>query len=112
MSWRLRKQPFIKQQERNGKTPWSSIENNCRCHQEARVAGSSTGEGGGCEEEGEGDLPRGRSKKEEEEEIPREQLEGPVDLGYDLGPRDAAIQNRKLRTLWLPKNHKVRQGDS
>ena len=111
MSWRLRKQPFKKQPERDGKTPWSSIGNNSRRHQEARVAGSSTGEGGRCEQEDEGDLPRGRSKKEEEEEIPREQLEGPVDLGYDPGPREAAIQNKKLRTLWLPRNHKVRRGD-
>merc|ERR1711891_86694 len=111
MSWRMRKQPFIKQQERDGKTPWSSIGNNSRRHQEARVAGSSTGEGGRREQEDEGDPPRGRSKKEEEEEIPREQLEGPVDLGYDPGPREAAIHNRKLRTLWLPKNHKVKQRD-
>ena len=39
------------------------------------------------------------------------QLEGPVDLGYDPGPREAAIQNKKLRTLWLPKNHTVRKRD-
>merc|ERR1711891_133208 len=91
ISWRMRKQPFIKQQEIDGKTPWSSIGNNSRRHQEARVAGSSTGED-------EGELPRG-------------QLEGPVDLGYDPGPREAAIQNKKLRTLWLPKNHTVRKRD-
>merc|ERR1712215_508582 len=67
--------------------------------------------GGEIWQEDERDLPRGRNKKEEEEEVQREQLEGPVDLGYDPGPREAAIQNRKLRTLWLPKNHKVRRGD-
>merc|ERR1711895_222508 len=42
MSWRLRKQPFKKQPERDGKAPWSSIGNNSRRHQEARVAGNST----------------------------------------------------------------------
>ena len=106
VSRRLRKQPL-----RDGKTPWSSIGNNSRSHREARVAGSSAGEEGGCEQEDEGELPRGRCKQEEEGELPREQLEGPVDLGYDPGPREAAIQNRKLRTLWLPKNHKVKQRD-
>merc|ERR1712236_64669 len=29
----------------------------------------------------------------------------------DPGPREAAIQNKKLRTLWLPKNHKVKKRD-
>ena len=34
-----------------------------------------------------------------------------MDLGYDPGPREAEIQTKKLRTLWLPKNHIVRKRD-
>ena len=101
MSCRLRKQPFKKQQEVDGKTPWSSIGNNSKRHQEARVAGSSTGERGRSKQDNEEDLPSGRSKKEEEGE-------GPVDLGYDPGPREAAFQTKRM--LWLPRNQKVRQG--
>ena len=101
MSWRMRKQPFIKQQEIDGKTPWSSIGNNSKRHQEARVAGSSTGERGRSKQDNEENLPSGKSKKEEEGE-------GPVDLGYDPGPREAAFQTKRL--LWLPRNQKVRQG--
>merc|ERR1711888_578210 len=101
MSWRLRKQPFKKQQEVDGKTPWSSIGNNSKRHQEARVAGSSTGERGRSKQDNEENLPSGKSKKEEEGE-------GPVDLGYDPGPREAAFQTKRM--LWFPRNQKVRQG--
>merc|ERR1711891_53338 len=40
-----------------------------------------------------------------------QEKEGPVDLGYDPGPREAEIQTKKLRTLWLPKNHTMRKRD-